>query len=57
MDILLEHAGRDGSFAFRGSGHSRVALLSLKQFQIGQLPKEERIFRCEGLLRCSDLPE
>ncbi|GAB0100919.1 cytochrome b5 [Sergentomyia squamirostris] len=45
--VLLEHAGRDATIAFRGAGHSQEALDSLKKWLIGQLPEKERIFRCE----------
>lgn len=54
-DIILEYAGRDASQAFRG--HSKLALMSLKQYEIGALPLKECIYRCEGLLRYDDLPE
>lgn len=53
---MLEYAGRDASLAFRGVGHSQFALLSLKKYEIGELPPGERIFRCAGKLLCSDLP-
>lgn len=54
-DIILEHAGRDASVAFRG--HSRFALMSLKLYEIGELPEKERIYRRPGLLKCDELPE
>ncbi|XP_050304948.1 uncharacterized protein LOC126742344 [Anthonomus grandis grandis] len=56
-DILLEHAGRDGSIAFKGSGHSDHALRTLDKYFIGELPKNERIFRKSGgLFRLSGVP-
>lgn len=54
MDVILDYAGRDASLAFRG--HPKIALLSLKQFEIGELPEKERIYRREGLLR-DDIPD
>ena len=52
---MLDYAGRDASMAFRG--HSQFALKSLKQFEIGELPEKEKIFRRAGRLRCDELPE
>lgn len=54
-DIIIEYAGRDASQAFRG--HSKLALMSLKQYEVGALPLKESIYRREGLLRYDDLPE
>lgn len=54
-DIIVEYAGRDASQAFRG--HSKLALMSLKQYEIGALPVKECIYRREGLLRYDELPE
>ncbi len=53
--MILEYAGRDGSVAFRG--HSRLAIESLKLYEIGELPEKERIYRRPGMLRSSELPE
>lgn len=50
----MEYAGRDASQAFRG--HPKIVLLSLKQFEIGELPEKERIYRRAGLLR-DEFPE
>lgn len=50
MDILLEYAGRDSTFAFRGFGHSNQAWQLLQKYLIGILPEKERtnIFKlCE----------
>lgn len=55
-DVILEYAGRDASMAFRGTGHSKFAVLSLKKYEIGELPMNERIFRCTGKLTIRDLP-
>lgn len=54
-DIIVEYAGRDASQAFRG--HSKLALMSLKQYEIGALPLKECIYRREGMLRYDELPE
>lgn len=54
-DVIIEYAGRDASQAFRG--HSKLALMSLKQYEVGALPLKESIYRREGLLRYDDLPE
>lgn len=53
--MILEYAGRDGSIAFRG--HSRLAIDSLKLYEIGELPEKERIYRRPGLLKSDGLPE
>lgn len=44
-DVIMEHAGRDATFAFRGTGHSDEAVGMLKKFEIGILPMEERLYR------------
>ncbi|XP_076243781.1 cytochrome b5 isoform X2 [Calliopsis andreniformis] len=44
-DVILEYAGRDGTLAFIGTGHSSNARQILKKYLIGELPPEERIFR------------
>ncbi|KXJ75384.1 hypothetical protein RP20_CCG011855 [Aedes albopictus] len=49
-DVLLEHAGRDGTIAFMGTGHSKAAFASLKMYEIGELPPRECIYRCKGML-------
>ncbi|KAA0199140.1 hypothetical protein HAZT_HAZT000066 [Hyalella azteca] len=43
-ELMMEHAGRDGTIAFRGVGHSKAALRSLQRYLIGELPSSERIF-------------
>lgn len=53
--MILDYAGRDATIAFRG--HSAYALMSLKSFEIGELPANERLYRAPNLIRCDDLPE
>lgn len=58
FDVILEHAGRDATIAFRGSGHSKDAVKMLKKFEIGILPMEERLYRHETpIFRWTELPE
>lgn len=56
-DVLLEHAGRDATIAFIGTGHSKAAFASLKMYEIGELPSHERIYRCQGMLSAAVLPD
>lgn len=56
-DVLLEHAGRDATIAFIGTGHSKEAYESLKHYEIGELPPHERIYRCKGMLSAAILPD
>ncbi|XP_028132772.1 cytochrome b5 [Diabrotica virgifera virgifera] len=56
-EVLLEYAGREASAAFRGSGHSNVAIKLLNKYCIGELPIDERIFRKPGGLMLSNIPE
>ncbi|XP_055381703.1 uncharacterized protein LOC129612208 [Condylostylus longicornis] len=44
QDILFENAGRDATFAFHGI-HSKLALLMLKDYLIGELPEKEKLYR------------
>ncbi|XP_064546774.1 cytochrome b5 [Drosophila montana] len=44
-DIIMDHAGRDATIAFHGTGHSRHAVEQMRQFLIGQLPASQCIFR------------
>ncbi|XP_036321977.1 cytochrome b5 [Rhagoletis pomonella] len=44
-DIIMEHAGRDATLAFHGTGHSQSAIDQLGEYLIGELPAKERIFR------------
>uniref|UniRef100_A0A034VVW9 cytochrome b5 n=1 Tax=Bactrocera dorsalis TaxID=27457 RepID=A0A034VVW9_BACDO len=43
-DIIMEHAGRDATLAFHGTGHSRSAIEQMGDYLIGELPPKERIF-------------
>lgn len=54
-DIILEHAGHDATQAFRG--HSKFSMMLLKQYEIGELPDNECIYRRGGCLKCDELPE
>ncbi|KAG4068917.1 hypothetical protein HA402_005065 [Bradysia odoriphaga] len=56
-DLLLEYAGKDATFAFRGTGHSEMAIKSLKQFEIGELISQQQIFRKNATISVKDLPE
>lgn len=56
-DVLLEHAGRDATIAFIGTGHSKAAFASLKMYEIGELPLHERMYRCQGMLSATVLPD
>lgn len=56
-EIIIEYAGRDATCAFRGTGHSKIAIKSLDRFLVGELPLEERLFRKPGGLRLSNIPE
>lgn len=47
-DIIFEYAGRDATFAFTGTGHSKHAAKILEKYKIGELPVDERIFRING---------
>lgn len=44
-DVILDHAGRDATLAFRGTGHSKAATNMLRDYLIGELPIGQRIFR------------
>ncbi|KAK5645783.1 hypothetical protein RI129_004247 [Pyrocoelia pectoralis] len=56
-DVLLDYAGRDGTCAFRGVGHSKAAHGALKEFLIGELPMEERLFRKPSGLKLIGIPD
>lgn len=53
--MIVEYAGRDGSIAFLG--HSRLAIASLKLYEIGELPEKERIYRRPGIIKSNEIPE
>lgn len=40
----MEYAGRDATIAFRSVGHTKTAEESLKQYRVGILVEEERIW-------------
>ncbi|KAL1437321.1 hypothetical protein MTO96_001385 [Rhipicephalus appendiculatus] len=42
-EILWEHAGRDATLAFMGTGHTREAIALLQQYCIGILAEEEQL--------------
>ncbi|XP_068140714.1 cytochrome b5 [Drosophila tropicalis] len=44
-DVIMDHAGRDATIAFHGTGHSSDAIEQMRDFLIGELPLEQRIFR------------
>ncbi|EDW55582.1 cytochrome b5 [Drosophila sechellia] len=44
-DVIMDHAGRDATIAFHGTGHSGDAIEMMKDFLIGQLPTKQHIFR------------
>ncbi|XP_052867775.1 cytochrome b5-like [Anopheles cruzii] len=56
-DVLVENAGRDATIAFLNAGHSKMALKSLKLYEIGELPPDERIYRYPGKLTLANLPD
>ncbi|XP_047474334.1 cytochrome b5-like [Penaeus chinensis] len=47
-DVVMEHAGRDATIAFRGVGHSVPALQMLDEYLVGILPASERIYTGDG---------
>ena len=44
FEIMMEHAGRDATLAYRGVGHSDDAEEELQQYLIGVLPLKERMY-------------
>jgi len=42
-EVLLEHAGRDATIAFRGVGHSQQALVDMEKYLIGELVESEKM--------------
>ncbi|XP_062141974.1 uncharacterized protein LOC133850033 [Drosophila sulfurigaster albostrigata] len=44
-DVIMDHAGRDATIAFHGTGHSRHAVEMMRHYLIGQLPDMQCIFR------------
>ncbi|XP_030383178.1 cytochrome b5 [Scaptodrosophila lebanonensis] len=57
-DVIMDHAGRDATIAFHGTGHSRAAIEKMREFLIGELPTEQRIFRTgQNRVLSSGIPE
>ncbi|KAH8323478.1 hypothetical protein KR067_011532 [Drosophila pandora] len=57
-DVIMDHAGRDATIAFHGTGHSRDAVEQMKHFLIGELPVQQRIFRTgKNKVLSSGIPE
>ncbi|XP_034474363.1 cytochrome b5 [Drosophila innubila] len=57
-DIIMDHAGRDATIAFHGTGHSRHAVEQLRHFLIGELPPSQCIFRSgNNKVLSSGIPE
>ncbi|EDW04128.1 cytochrome b5 [Drosophila grimshawi] len=57
-DVIMDHAGRDATIAFHGTGHSRHAVEQMRQFLIGELPAAQRIFRTsKHRILSSGIPE
>ena len=45
QDVIMDHAGRDATLAFHGTGHSSNAVFQMRDYVIGELPSKQRIFR------------
>lgn len=45
LDVIMDHAGRDATLAFHGTGHSKDAIDEMRDYLIGELPPKQRIFR------------
>lgn len=57
-DIIMDHAGRDATIAFHGTGHSRHAVEQMRHFLIGELPSNQCIFRSgNSKVLSSGIPE
>jgi cytochrome b involved in lipid metabolism len=42
-EVMQEYLGYDATLAFRGVGHSKQAVMMMKEFMIEMLPLEERL--------------
>ena len=42
-EVMMEYLGYDATMAFRGVGHSEVALRTLQAYVVGILPRRERM--------------
>ncbi|KAH8298310.1 hypothetical protein KR018_001945 [Drosophila ironensis] len=57
-DVIMDHAGRDATIAFHGTGHSRDAVNQMRNYLIGELPAPQRIFRTDkNKVLSSGIPE
>ncbi|TMW47405.1 hypothetical protein DOY81_007517 [Sarcophaga bullata] len=57
-DVIMDYAGRDATLAFHGTGHSRDAIEQMRDYLIGELPENEKIFRCaKGQVIMTGIPE
>lgn len=57
-DVIMDHAGRDATIAFHGTGHSRHAVELMRDFLIGELPPMQCIFRSgNNKVLSSGIPE
>ncbi|XP_068236135.1 cytochrome b5-like [Palaemon carinicauda] len=54
-EVIMEHAGRDATIAFRGVGHSVPALQALDEYLVGILPANERVYTGDGPCQWSTL--
>jgi len=41
---MMDYIGYDGTWAFRGTGHSKQALEMMKSYRIGILPESQRLY-------------
>ena len=48
-EVMLEYLGYDATLAFRGVAHSRSAMMLLKNYCVGILPRQERLGLVEDL--------
>ena len=51
-DVMMEYLGYDATMAFRGVGHSQVALAILQRYLVGILPRTERLGYYSDMLIC-----
>ena len=50
-EVILENAGRDTTLAFRGVGHSTLALQALDDYLVGIVCHGERIYTKQSSYR------
>lgn len=50
-DVIAENAGRDATVAFRGVGHSTLALRALDDYLVGIVCHAERIYTNQNSYR------